>query len=216
MTGRLRERSNTGASGEARRPRHPHRRSPARGQQSSSSIDQGRDRAGRGDPPSYPDLPVIPLTSLQKSDRTRALAAILTESGTDPTLAGSLVSQGWDEERLRSVPASEHGRIADLAQVRQLASEVVLAPAVSRSSSAPSNAGLFMIRGWQSIRRPGDGDRGQSHSPPPQDHGCGGCHRSPRVVDDRGSGRRAEPGRHEPDRQRSRLPRQPDRDQPHR
>jgi signal transduction histidine kinase len=64
---------------------------------------------------------------LQRSDRTRAVASLLAESSIDPKLAGSLVAQGWDPERFRAIPANERQQTADLAHLRQLASEVVMA-----------------------------------------------------------------------------------------
>jgi signal transduction histidine kinase len=74
-----------------------------------------------------PDLEIAPLSALGRSDRTRALAAILSSSGVDPRLAGSLVAQGWDEEKLSAVPAEDRTQVANLAHIRQLASEVVVA-----------------------------------------------------------------------------------------
>ena len=68
-----------------------------------------------------------PLTALQRSDRTRAIAALLTAAGAEPKLAGSLVALGWNEELLAEVPESELSQLAALAHVRQLANEVVMA-----------------------------------------------------------------------------------------
>lgn len=68
-----------------------------------------------------------PLTPLQRSDRTRAVAAVLVAAGADPKLAGSLVALGWNEDHLAVVPESELAQVAGLAHVRQLANEVVMA-----------------------------------------------------------------------------------------
>jgi signal transduction histidine kinase len=74
-----------------------------------------------------PEIESPSLTALQRSDRTRAVASLLAESSIDPKLAGSLVAQGWDPERFRAIPANERQQTADLAHLRQLASEVVMA-----------------------------------------------------------------------------------------
>lgn len=67
------------------------------------------------------------LTPLQRSDRTRTVAALLTAAGAEPRLAGSLVALGWNEELLAGMPESELSQLAGLAHVRQLANEIVMA-----------------------------------------------------------------------------------------
>ncbi|MDQ3500473.1 MAG: cyclic nucleotide-binding domain-containing protein, partial [Actinomycetota bacterium] len=74
-----------------------------------------------------PSAGAVTLSPLQRSDRVRALARLLASSGVDSKLAGSLVAQGWDEEKLGATPEAERQKVAELAQIRQLTSEMVLA-----------------------------------------------------------------------------------------
>ncbi|MCA1737152.1 MAG: cyclic nucleotide-binding domain-containing protein [Actinobacteria bacterium] len=74
-----------------------------------------------------PSAGAVTLSPLQRSDRVRALARLLTSSGVDSKLAGSLVAQGWDEEKFGATPEAERQKVAELAQIRQLTSEMLLA-----------------------------------------------------------------------------------------
>jgi len=74
-----------------------------------------------------PSTGEVALSPLQRSDRVRALAKLLHSWGVDPKLAGSLVAQGWDEEKLGATPEAERQQTAELAHVRQLTSEMLLA-----------------------------------------------------------------------------------------